>query len=53
MSNAKKLNKLGIYTDDLTSENLENWLNNYNKIDYKWSNPIEIIVDRINEICKF
>lgn len=53
INNARKLNKLGVYTDDLTSENLEKWLNNYTKIDYKWSNPIDSIVDRIKEIYKF
>jgi UDP:flavonoid glycosyltransferase YjiC (YdhE family) len=50
IDNAIKLNKLGVYTDDLTSENLENWLNNYDKIDYKWSNPIESIVSKIKDI---
>lgn len=50
IDNATKLNKLGIYTDDLTSENLENWLNNYTKVDYKWVNPIESIVSKIKEI---
>jgi uncharacterized protein (TIGR00661 family) len=50
IDNATKLNKLGIYTDDLTSENLENWLNNYTKINYKWVNPIESIVSKIKEI---
>jgi uncharacterized protein (TIGR00661 family) len=50
IDNAIKLNKLGIYTDDLTSENLENWLNNYTKIDYEWINPIESIVSKIKEI---
>jgi len=50
IDNATKLNKLGIYTDDLTSENLENWLNNYTKIDYEWINPIESIVSKIKEI---
>lgn len=50
IDNAIKLNKLGVYTDDLTSENLENWLNNYTKVDYKWINPIESIVSKIKEI---
>jgi uncharacterized protein (TIGR00661 family) len=50
IDNAIKLNKLGVYTEDLTSENLENWLNNYTKIDYKWVNPIESIVSKIKEI---
>ena len=44
IDNAIKLNKLGVYTDDLNSENLENWLNNYTKVDYRWINPIESIV---------
>ena len=50
IDNAIKLNKLGIYTDDLTSKNLENWLNNYTKINYEWINPIESIVSKIKEI---
>lgn len=50
IDNAIKLNKLGVYTDDLTSENLENWLNNYTKVDYKWINPIESIINKIIEI---
>jgi uncharacterized protein (TIGR00661 family) len=50
IDNAIKLNKLGVYTDDLTSKNLENWLNNYTKVDYKWINPIESIVSKIKEI---
>jgi uncharacterized protein (TIGR00661 family) len=50
IDNATKLNKLGVYTDDLTSENLENWLNNYTKVDYNWINPIESIVNKIKEI---
>ena len=50
IDNAIKLNKLGVYTDDLTSKNLENWLNNYTKVDYKWTNPIESIVTKIKEI---
>jgi len=50
IDNAIKLNKLGVYTDDLTSENLKNWLNNYTKVDYKLINPIESIVSKIKEI---
>ena len=30
--------------------NLENWLNNYTKVDYRWINPIESIVSKIKEI---
>jgi UDP:flavonoid glycosyltransferase YjiC (YdhE family) len=50
IDNAIKLKKLGVYTDDLNSENLENWLNNYTKVDYKWVNPIKSIVNKIKEI---
>jgi len=50
IDNSIKLNKLGVYTDDLTSVNLEKWLNNYTKVDYKWTNPIESIISKIKEI---
>jgi len=50
IDNAIKLNKLGVYTDSLNSKNLENWLNNYAKLDYKWINPIESIVSKIKDI---
>lgn len=50
IDNAIKLNKLGVYTDDLTSDNLENWLNNYNKVEYEWVNPIDSIINKIKEI---
>jgi uncharacterized protein (TIGR00661 family) len=50
IDNAIKLNKLGVYTDNLNSKNLENWLNNYAKLDYKWINPIESIISKIKDI---
>ena len=50
IDNASKLKIMGVYTEDLNSENLENWLNNYTKIDYEWINPIESIVSKIKEI---
>lgn len=48
--NAEKLNEMGVFTDDLTGENLENWLNNYNIVYYKWVNPINSIINKIIEI---
>lgn len=48
--NAEKLNEMGVFTDDLTGENLENWLNNYNIVYYKWVNPIDSIINKIIEI---
>ena len=50
IDNSIKLSKLGVFTDDLTSVNLEKWLNNYTKVDYKWTNPIESIISKIKEI---
>ena len=50
ISNADKLNEMGVFTNDLTCENLENWLNNYNVVDYKWINPINSIINKIREI---
>ena len=50
IDNSIKLNKLGVFTDDLTYINLEKWLNNYTKVNYKWTNPIESIINKIKEI---
>jgi uncharacterized protein (TIGR00661 family) len=47
--NANKLNELGVYTKKLTYDNLDNWLNNYKKIEYHWINPIKNIIHKINE----
>jgi uncharacterized protein (TIGR00661 family) len=49
-SNAEKLNEMGVYTDNLTSENLENWLSNYSEVEYEWINPINSIINKIKEI---
>ena len=40
--------KAGFLEDEVPR--LENWLNNYTKIDYEWINPIESIVTKIKEI---
>jgi len=50
IDNSIKLSKLGVFIDDLTFVNLEKWLNNYTKVDYKWINPIESIINKIKEI---
>lgn len=49
IENAKVLKDMGVYTSELTSENLNIWLNNYQKIKYNWINPIKNIIDKINE----
>lgn len=50
--NAESLDEMGIFTDDLTYNNLYKWIFNYKKIDYNWSNPINKIIDLIEEIKK-
>ena len=50
IDNSIKLSKIGVFTDDLTFVNLEKWLNNYTKVDYKLIKPIESIVTKIKEI---
>jgi uncharacterized protein (TIGR00661 family) len=48
IENAKRLKDMNIYTDELTLKNLNIWLNNYQKIEYNWTNPIKNIIDKIN-----
>jgi uncharacterized protein (TIGR00661 family) len=49
IENAKVLKDMGVCTNELTSENLNIWLNKYQKIEYNWINPIKNIIDKINE----
>jgi uncharacterized protein (TIGR00661 family) len=48
IENAKRLKDMNIYTDELTFKNLNIWLDNYQKIEYNWINPIKNIIDKIN-----
>ena len=50
LCNAIALKKLGVMTDDLNPNAITKWINNYNKINYQWTNPID---DIINKIVKY
>lgn len=50
LSNSLLLDQMGVFTDKLNSDNLKNWLDNYQKVEYKWKNPIEDILLKIKNI---
>lgn len=50
LSNSLLLQNMGVFTDKFNSSNLSNWLENYQKVDYKWQNPIEDILLKIKNI---
>jgi len=50
LCNAISLKKMGIFTDSFTKDSLYEWINNWNKIEYKWENPIEDIIKKIIKI---
>lgn len=50
LSNSLLLDQMGVFTDKFNSDNLKNWLDNYQKVDYKWENPIEDILLKIKKI---
>jgi len=50
LCNAISLKKIGILTDSFTSDSISDWLNNWDKIDYKWYNPIDDIIENIIKI---
>lgn len=50
LSNSLLLKNMGVFTDKFNSSNLSNWLENYQKVDYKWQNPIEDILLKIKNI---
>jgi hypothetical protein len=47
LSNSISLKEMGIYTKDFNIVNIASWLISYDKIDYKWENPIYNIVEKI------
>ncbi len=48
--NAESLRSIGIFTDDFNSHNIYKWIFKYDRIDYKWNNPVKNIVDLIEQI---
>ncbi len=50
LCNAISLKKMGIFTDSFTKDSLYEWINNWNKIEYKWESPIEDIIKKIIKI---
>ena len=41
---------MGVFTDKFNNDNLKKWLDNYQKVEYKWENPIEDILLKIKNI---
>lgn len=52
LCNAKSLKEMGIFTKELSSNNIFYWVYNYDKIEYGWSNPIDDIIKKIEEYAK-
>jgi uncharacterized protein (TIGR00661 family) len=46
-SNSVQLKELGIFTDELSIDNLNKWINVYSPISYNWINPIDKIINKI------
>ena len=52
LCNAKALNKMGVFTDDLNDDNIFEWIYNYKSIKYDWNDPIKDIVKKISDYAK-
>ena len=50
LSNSLLLEQMGVFTDKFNNDNLKKWLDNYQKVEYKWKNPIEDILLKIKNI---
>jgi uncharacterized protein (TIGR00661 family) len=50
LSNSLLLDQMGVFTDKFNNDNLKKWLDNYQKVEYKWENPIEDILLKIKNI---
>lgn len=50
LSNSLLLEQMGVFTDVFNNDNLKKWLDDYQKVDYKWVNPIDDILLKIKNI---
>lgn len=49
LSNSLLLEQMGVFIDNFNADNLNKWMNNYKKVNYKWENPIEDILLKIKK----
>jgi uncharacterized protein (TIGR00661 family) len=52
MCNAKALKKMGVFTEDLNSRTIFEWIFGYKNIEYIWFNPIDKIIKKISDYAK-
>lgn len=48
--NSKALQEMGVFIEDINSENIKKWLENFSAINYTWINPMDSIIKKIIEI---
>ena len=48
--NATLLKSMGVLTDYITTETIEDWISNYSVIDYNWEDPTNKIIEKIIKI---
>ncbi len=48
--NAIHLKRMGVFTNGLTTESLEEWLSEWSPIEYHWEDPMEQILNRVRNI---
>ena len=52
MCNATSLSKMGVFTKDLNSDTIFEWIFEYKNIEYSWFNPIDNIIKKISDYAK-
>jgi uncharacterized protein (TIGR00661 family) len=52
LCNAKSLKEMGVFTKELNSDNIFDWVFNYGKVEYDWCDPINDIIKKIEEYAK-
>ena len=50
LCNAISLRKMGVFTENFTKDFIYDWINHYNKINYKWEDPTNEIIQKIIKI---
>jgi hypothetical protein len=48
----KSLKEMGVFTKELNSDNIFDWVYNYDKVEYNWCDPIDDLIKKIEEYAK-
>jgi hypothetical protein len=47
LCNSIALKEMGVFTDAFSKHTISKWIEEYERVEYEWENPIEEIIEKI------